>query len=88
MQVDQSASLLKMSLFHRCFSNIFTSKNQLPGFYVSGTLVENGLNKNCSINIVDFNFRSIEALHGKVVWEEGVQQNGGVREGDFEIKTS
>ena len=28
---DPLASLLKMSLFHRCFSNIFSSKNQLPG---------------------------------------------------------
>ena len=26
------------------FFKHFTSKNQLPGFYISGTLVENGLN--------------------------------------------
>ena len=31
-------SLLKMPLFHRCFSN-----NLLHGFYISGTLIENGL---------------------------------------------
>ena len=38
------ASLLKMSLFY-CFFLFkhFASKNQLPGFYISGTLVENGL---------------------------------------------
>ena len=33
------ASLLKMSLFHWCFSN----KNQLPGFYITGTLIKNEL---------------------------------------------
>ena len=37
------ASLLKMSIFDRCFSKHFASKNQLPSFYISGTLVENGL---------------------------------------------
>ena len=37
------ASLLKMSLFHKCFVKHFDSKNQLPGFYIGGTLVENGL---------------------------------------------
>ena len=31
------ASLPKMSLFHRCFSNILLVKNQLPGLSVSGT---------------------------------------------------
>ena len=38
------ASLLKMSLFY-CFFLFkhFASKNQLPGFYISGTLVENEL---------------------------------------------
>ena len=35
------ASLLKMSLFHGCFSNIFLKKTQIPGFYISETLVEN-----------------------------------------------
>ena len=39
---DAAASSLKMSLFHRCFSNIFVSKNQLPGLSVSDTLVEMG----------------------------------------------
>ena len=39
------ASLLKMSFFRRCFSIILLVKNQLPDFYISGTLVENGLNK-------------------------------------------
>ena len=28
------------------FSKHFASKNQLPGFYISGTLVENGLKQN------------------------------------------
>ena len=37
----QPASLLKMSLFHRCFSH-FASKNQLPGFSTIGTLAGNG----------------------------------------------
>ena len=37
------ASLLKMSLFHRGFFKYFASENQLPGFYISGTLFENGL---------------------------------------------
>ena len=37
------ASLLKMSFFYRCFSNILLVKHQAPGFYVKGTLVENGL---------------------------------------------
>ena len=37
-----------MSLFHRCFSKHFASKNQLPGLSVSGTLlVENGLMMSC-----------------------------------------
>ena len=39
------ASLLKMSLFHKCFVKHFDSKNQLPGFYIGGTLVEKGLIK-------------------------------------------
>ena len=39
------ASLLKMSIFHRCFSNILLVKNQLPGLSISGTLVKNGLSK-------------------------------------------
>ena len=30
--------------FLQVFFKRFASKNQLPGFYVSGTLVENGLN--------------------------------------------
>ena len=37
------ASLLKISLF-KVFFKHFASKNQLPGFYIIGTLVENGLN--------------------------------------------
>ena len=37
------ASLLKMSLLHRCFFQYFASKNQPPGFYICGTLVENVL---------------------------------------------
>ena len=37
------ASLLKMSFFHRSFSNILLVKNQAPDFYVKGTLAENGL---------------------------------------------
>ena len=44
---QRPASLIKMSLFHKCFSNILVvklgSKNQLPGFYISGASVENGL---------------------------------------------
>ena len=39
----QPASLLKMSLFHKCFFKHVASKNQLRGFYISQTLVENGL---------------------------------------------
>ena len=40
-----------MSLFHRYFFKHFASKNQLPGFYISGTLVENDLIKlNCIIH--------------------------------------
>ena len=38
-----------MSLFRRCLSNIFACKNQLPGLYISGTLVENGLIFECSV---------------------------------------
>ena len=34
-----------MSLFHKYFSNIFTSKNQLTGLSVNGTLVKNGLRR-------------------------------------------
>ena len=37
------SSLLKISRFHSCILNIFSSKNQLPSFSVSGTLLENGL---------------------------------------------
>ena len=33
------------STVHRCFSSIFVSKSQLPGFNISGALVENGLKK-------------------------------------------
>ena len=40
-----------MSLFDRCFSNTLLLKNQLPGFYVSETLVENGLNMPCHLHI-------------------------------------
>ena len=40
--VHRPTSLLKISLFHRCFQTL-ASKNQLPDFYISGTLVENGL---------------------------------------------
>ena len=29
------------------FFKHFAGKNQLPGFYISGTLVENGLNNGC-----------------------------------------
>ena len=36
------ASLLKMSPFHMFFKYL-ASKNQLHGFYIGGTLVENGL---------------------------------------------
>ena len=32
-----------MSLFRRCFSNIFSWKNHLPGFYISRTLVKGWL---------------------------------------------
>ena len=32
------------NIFYRCFKN-FASINQLPGFYVSGTLVEDGFKK-------------------------------------------
>ena len=39
---DWLGSLPKVSLFHRCFKHS-ASKNQLPGFNISGTLVENGL---------------------------------------------
>ena len=39
----RSASLLNMSLFRRCFFTHFASKNQLPGFSISGTLAGNGL---------------------------------------------
>ena len=31
-------------VFFKHFAKHFASKNQLPDFYVSGTLVENGLN--------------------------------------------
>ena len=37
------ASLLKMSLFRRCFSDILLEKTKYLVFYISGTLVENGL---------------------------------------------
>ena len=40
------ASLLKMSIFHRCFSNIQLVKKQLPGFDISEALVENTLTNN------------------------------------------
>ena len=41
--VHRPASLLKMSLFHRCFFKHFGSKSQLPGLSIIETLVENGL---------------------------------------------
>ena len=37
---------LKMSLFHRFFSNI-ASKDQLPGLSIIGTLAENGFHMRC-----------------------------------------
>ena len=37
------ASLFRMPLFRRCFSNILLAKKQLPGLSVNGTLVENEL---------------------------------------------
>ena len=37
------ASLVKMSLFHRCFFTHFVSKNQLPGFSIIRTLTGNGV---------------------------------------------
>ena len=39
-----SVSLLKMSLFHRCFSNILLVKTNYLVYPLSGRLVENGLN--------------------------------------------
>ena len=39
------ASLLKKNVtLPQVFFKHFASKNQLPGFYISGTLVENGIN--------------------------------------------
>ena len=58
------ASLLKMSLFHRCFLKHFASKNQLPGFYINRTLVENGLitSTNHPIGLVKVNLDSSDHL--------------------------
>ena len=40
--------VIDLHLYLKCHSTVFffkhfASKNQLPGFYISGTLVENGL---------------------------------------------
>ena len=41
---------IDLHLYLKCYSSTsffkhFAGKNQLPGFYIAGTLVENGLNK-------------------------------------------
>ena len=41
--VRRPASLLKMSLFHWCFSNNLLVQIHQPGLSIIGTLVENGL---------------------------------------------
>ena len=38
-------SVQTLTHYRQMFFKHFASKNQLPGFYISGTLVENGLNK-------------------------------------------
>ena len=42
MQVDDLHIYLNIAL-PQVFFKYFASKNQLPGFYIGGTLVENGL---------------------------------------------
>ena len=43
----KSDILSKDVTFPQVFFKHFASKNQLPGFYINGTLVENGLKKTC-----------------------------------------
>ena len=47
--VQWPASLLRMSLLHRCFFTHFASTNQLSAFSIRGTLAGNGLNKKHSV---------------------------------------
>ena len=42
---QQSASLLRISLFHRCFLTHFGSTNQLSALLIRETLAGNGLNR-------------------------------------------
>ena len=41
LKVNLKCHLPKMSLFRRCFSTRFANANQLPGFYIVGTLTGN-----------------------------------------------
>ena len=40
------------------FFKPFASKNQLPGFYISGTLIEDGLSDEITIRFLDFEFHT------------------------------
>ena len=40
------------------FFKPFASKNQLPGFYISGTLIEDGLSGEITIRFLDFEFHT------------------------------
>ena len=58
------ASLLKMSLFHRYFSNILLAKTS---FYVSGILVENGLMNTFYCKIKTFDGDSNNEIKNKII---------------------
>ena len=49
--------------FHKCFLNILLVTNQLPVFYIKGTMVENGLIiKNCVLSKITNRFKEIVGL--------------------------
>ena len=61
---ETPASLLKMSLFHWCFSHILLVKNQIPGSAITGTLAGNGL--------MTFHLRYLQGSWLNLHYEEGV----------------